>query len=228
MTKVKRIHKKGKASTTSNNETETKIEPADNKKAKKKQPSSTQRETNIIDNNNINDKDVTNIDTYENQFSHTKPTPELLLQHESDIKITKKLFYEITGFDYNNSNKFHIDARSKDPLIRQEAINGMVDLINNYPPNIIEQDELRNQFYSDGGHHNLLLQVCSICGMRDYINVLHGEIFELNNQWINGLLRLDDNEIINYKHSRVEGYLNLKLELLWESIHLYCKQLLDI
>ena len=29
------IHKKGKASTTSNNETETKIEPADNKKAKK-------------------------------------------------------------------------------------------------------------------------------------------------------------------------------------------------
>ena len=49
MTKVKRIHKKGKASTTSY------------------------------------------------QFSHPKPTPELLLQHESDIKITKKLFYEITG-----------------------------------------------------------------------------------------------------------------------------------
>jgi hypothetical protein len=202
------------------------------KKVKPNPPSQNQRELkqnevylesyNIKKKNEIKFKDINeielnNIETYDEymtKFPYIKPPSTLLRKFEQSIDIARLLFYEVTGYDHMNCSESIINLRSDDINIQKNAINDVKDMLDNYPPNIAEQSNIRDNYYTKGGNFHQTIQVCGICGIRDFSYVIDGTLYKINQQWINGILRLDnryENELNNYNHSRVEGYLNLSV-----------------
>jgi hypothetical protein len=202
------------------------------KKVKRNPPSQNQRELkqnedylesyNIKKKNEIKFKDINeielnNIETYDEymtKFPSIKPPSTLLRKFEQSTDIARLLFYEVTGYDHMNCSESIINLRSDDINIQKNAINDVKDMLDNYPPNIAEQSNIRDNYYTKGGNFHQTIQVCGICGIRDFSYVIDGTLYKINQQWINGILRLDnryENELNNYNHSRVEGYLNLSV-----------------
>jgi len=162
-------------------------------------------------------KELNNIETYDEymtKFPYIKPPSTLLRKFEQSIDIARLLFYEVTGYDHMNCSESIINLRSDDITIQKNAINDVKDMLDNYPPNIAEQSNIRDNYYTKGGNFHQTIQVCGICGIRDFSYVIDGTLYKINQQWINGILRLDnryEDELNNYNHSRVEGYLNLSV-----------------
>lgn len=163
----------------------------------------------VDDNDNDINMDNVSIDDYYKDYPYLKPPVHILLNHETDVRVAMSLFAEETGYDYNNSAIINENCRSNDDEIRNEAINGYKHLIETMAPSLNEKTNIRDKFYSNGGHHQQVLQVCSVCGINDYISVLNGDIYNIDSSFMNGVLRLNDEELKLYSHSRVEGYTNV-------------------
>ena len=152
--------------------------------------------------------DQDNIDDYLKYYSHLKPSSTLLKKAELDARTAQLLFAETSGYEYLDSAKITEELRSDDNEKREEAINKYLELIETLGPTLSEQTSIRNNYYAQGGHHQLLSQSCGCCGKRDFKNILNGELCKINASFTNNVLRLTSDELKNYTHSRVEGYLN--------------------
>ena len=186
-----------------------------NKQAKDSQKTSTARRKKDDDsalNTNVEEQvPKDDYDIYLKTQADQKPSVELLNKFETDARIANLLFNECSGYDYLDSAKIQNDCRLDDFDIREKGINDYLELIENIVPNLNEQTSIRDNFYAQGGHHNLLLQSCGVCGMNDYTNILRGELYNIDSSFMSNdsILRLNLDELKEYKHSRVEGYLNI-------------------
>jgi len=236
MTKTKDSHKKNE----STKPKEKKAPSGKKKGAKTKWDTSSARgNEKKIDDDDVKNEvviidDSNDIDGYLKYHLNEKPSEELLEKFEQNVLTARLLFYETTGFDYDNSSDININVRSSDESIKEKAINDCIKLVKNMVPSLEEKSQIRDNFIDKGGHHNILLQVCAICGINDYKMILHGELFNIDKEWYNSVLRLDDDELRKYSHSRVEGYLDIttmiyyaylnKQSLAWAYNELYLKE----
>ena len=118
------------------------------------------------------------------------------------------MFADNSWYDYSNSAIILDELRSDDDNIREAAIEKYIELINTAVPNLDEQATIRDNYYARGGHDELVLQACGCCGRNDYINFLNGDLYEIDLSFTTSVLRLTSNELKDYNHSRVAGYLN--------------------
>ena len=119
------------------------------------------------------------------------------------------MFADNSWYDYLNSAIILDELRSDDTEKRAAAIEKYLELIKTAIPNLNKQASIRDNYYALGGHHELVLQACGCCGRNDYKNILHGNIYDIGESFTSSVLRLDSTELKDYKHSRVEGYLNV-------------------
>jgi hypothetical protein len=149
------------------------------------------------------------IDDYLKNDSDLKPSSKLLNKFEEDARVAQLMFADNSGYDYSNSSIILNELRSDDDEIREAAIDKYLELIKTATPNLSEQVSIRDNYYARGGHHELVLQACGVCGRNDFKNILNGDLFEIDSSFTKSVLRLTSDELIDYKHSRVEGYLNV-------------------
>ena len=166
------------------------------------------------DNDQLNKKrkesDEHNIDEYIKYHSDLKPSSKLLKEYgELDSRAAQLLFAENSGYDFANCAIILDELRSDDNEKRAAAIEKYLELIKTAIPNLNQQASIRDNYYALGGHHELVLQACGCCGRNDYKNILHGNIYDIGESFTSSVLRLDSTELKDYKHSRVEGYLNV-------------------
>ena len=155
------------------------------------------------------ESDQHNIDDYIKYDSYLKPSSQLLNKFEEDARVAQLMFADNSGYDYSNSAIILDELRSDDVEKREEAIDKYLELIKTAFPNLNEQTSIRDNYYALGGHHELVLQACGCCGRNDYRNFLNGDLYEIDLSFTTSVLRLTSNELKDYKHSRVEGYLNV-------------------
>ena len=135
-----------------------------------------------------------------------------MLDHfEHDARAARLLLHERTGFAHDNASILLEQSRSPDEAVRKKAIEELAEVITNLGPDLSQKDEMRDLFYSEGGDPNQQLQCCACCGVRDFKLVLHGKLYDLNDEWCGpkAILHLNDAEKAKYVYSRVAGYLNL-------------------
>jgi hypothetical protein len=126
------------------------------------------------------------------QDANTQCQTSITTSHTCTLPETQKLTnglntIYVSCYDYDNSNDININVRSSDETIKEKAIDDCIRLVKNMVPTLEEKSQIRDNFIDKGGHHNILLQVCAVCGINDFKMILHGELFNIDKEWYNSL-----------------------------------------
>ena len=136
---------------------------------------------------------------------------KVLEAFEQHPAIAEYLFHENSGNLAECNGELADNLRHPDESVRFAAEERMEEVIEEMGPSIEEEEEICQDFQNNGWNTSLSFQACALCGRTGFNDHLEGEIFEINPAWEVGLMRLSTEEMKDYKHSRVEGRLNVSL-----------------
>ena len=140
-----------------------------------------------------------------------KPPFKVLNAFEQHPAIAEALFHENSGNLAECNGELAENLRHPDAQIRRAAEDRMIEVIKDMGPSIEEEEAICHNFKNHGWNTSLSFRACALCGRTGFNDQLECEIFKIGPEWEMGLMRLKADEMKAYKHSRVEGRLNLSL-----------------